>query len=496
MNDASASSGPPPIYYGIATTAAGGGELETFLEARGLDPELASRIGFGISNGRIEIPYVRNGKLVYRKYRNIAKKGFSCDAGQEPFFWNIDVLKDESLVGHPLIITEGEFDALAAIQAGYPRTISVPNGGPKAKDEERTFGYLDDVGKDLRGVEEVILAVDNDEVGTNLLEALSLQLGRARCKWIRYPKGCKDLNQALEVYGVRGVKAALETATWIKVNGVYLLDGLPPLSEKVAYDIDIPGMEKHINLRLGDFSVWTGIPGSGKTTFLTDVMCRVVDKHGFKVAFASFEQPPQTEHRRALRTWKMGKYQKFMTDAEKAEADRWIQDRFVFIVPDEDDDVSLKWVMEKCAAAVLRHGVHAIVIDPWNEMDHDVQPGQTETQYTSMAIRQFRRFAKKHNVHLAMVVHPAKMSRDKNGKYAIPSLYDISGSSHWYNKTELGIVVHRGNAEAGESAQIIIAKTKYESEIGVRGVVDVLYMPDTGRYQVKQTYRPPGLYGE
>ena len=37
----------------------------------------------------------------------------------------------------------------------------------------------------------------------------------------------------------------------------------------------------------------------------------------------------------------------------------------------EDDSLpSIKWVLDLAKAAVLRHGVRGLVIDPYNELDH------------------------------------------------------------------------------------------------------------------------------
>jgi len=53
--------------------------------------------------------------------------------------------------------------------------------------------------------------------------------------------------------------------------------------------------------------------------------------------------------------------------------DRWIEDRFLFIdhdFDDPDDDVTLEWIIERAADAVLRYGIRCLVIDPWNEIEH------------------------------------------------------------------------------------------------------------------------------
>lgn len=462
----------------IASTADGTEALERFLTERRLDPETAAKYGVSASNGRINIGYKRDGEIVKNKYRGLTEKEFYQDPGVQ-FFWNIDVLKDESLKNEPLIITEGEFDALAAIQSGFVRTMSVPNGAP-AQADTASLSYLDEVERELRDIPVIVLAVDSDDAGANLLHDISIRVGKSRCKWVKYPKGCKDLNDALKAYGERGVQESINRASWVSVDGLYRMSELPPIPYKIPHSIGIVGFENHLNIRKGDFSVVTGIPGHGKTAWVNDVMCRLVVNHSFKISVASFEQQPQTDHKRNLRTWHSGKLEKYMGDEEKEKADKWIDDNFIFIAPDDDDDVTLEWTLERAATSVIRHNANMVIIDPWNEMDHQKPKDTTLTEYTGFAIKQFKKFAKKYNVHVMVVAHPAKMKRNNDGNYPVPSLYDISDSQHWYNKVDLGIVVHRG-----ENGDIIrIAKSKYHNEIGKPGDVDVKYSLDTGRYIV------------
>lgn len=471
---------PIPASSATATTAAGQQALETFLMGRGLDPEVAARYGLKESNGRIEIPYLRDGIIRNRKFRGLSEKTFSQDGGAQ-FLWNIDVLSDESLASEPIIITEGEFDALAAIQSGYLRTVSVPNGAPAQRDTA-SLKYLDEVEEILRKETVIILAVDDDEAGSNLLHDLSIRLGKSRCKWLKYPKGCKDLGDALRLFGVRGVQATIQRASYVSVRGLYAMSELPPVPPRRIFSVGIPGFDKYMRLRLGDFSVVTGTPGHGKTTFVNDILCRILTNYrGLKVAIASFEQSPQSDHRRNLRTWHAGKLEVRMSEEEIAAADAFIDEKFVFIVPDDDDDVTLDWVLERAATAAIRHGVKIVVLDPWNEMDHERPKDMSLTEYTGFAIKQFKKFARKYQVHLMVVAHPAKMHRSKDGKYPIPTLYDISDSAHWYNKPDYGFVVHR---DTDGSSSVIIAKSRYQDQLGELGIIDVAFSRETGRFSV------------
>lgn len=444
------------------------------LAGRGLDIELLVKLGVGAS-GKLDgvsigIPFTADGQRVGCKHRSISgDKRFAQDVGSAQVFYNLDCLRDETLATAPLVITEGEIDCWSALQAGYPRTVSVPGGAPSkpTKGEGRKYAFLET--PLLKNVDKIILAVDGDEPGANLLHDLSVRLGAYRCHFVKYPKGCKDLNDALRLYGERGVQATLQRAQPIKIHGYYELDQLPPAPQPRAHDCGIIGLSEHYKLRLGDLTVITGVPGHGKSSFINEICCRMTQNHGWKTVFASFEQMPQTDHRRALRSFYNEKLEKMMGPKELADADAWINQHFGFIVPDEDDDVTLEWMLNVLEQSALRKEAQIVVIDPWNEMDHTRPPDMTMTEYTGYAIKQFKKFARYHNVHMIVAAHPAKMKRDRDGKYPVPSLYDIADSAHWANKPDVGIIVHRPDLSVNETL-IKVAKVRYAT-IGIPGEV-------------------------
>lgn len=494
-------------FGGIATIVAGrektmalSDQHQQELEARGIDAELAVKLGMRSSRklggDAVAIPFFQGTEVVNWKYRRINKssdqQNFSQEADAQKCFWNINALLDETLANEPLIITEGEFDAIVAMQAGFARVISVPDGAPQqeigADDTGRKYSYVYDAKAALSDVREIILCVDNDPQGIGLLNDLALRLGKARCKWVRYPlrsketgERCKDLNEVWQLYGEKGVQRTLEGAQWMRVDGVYRMSELPPVPQAMPHDVGLVGMERHYNVRCGDLCIVTGIPSHGKSSFINEVACRMVQHHAWSVAFASFEQKPQIDHRRNLRTWLNGKMVKDQSLEEKRRADEWIDANFSFIVPNEDDDVTLEWTLDKCAAAILRHGVKMVVIDPWNEMDHIRPADMSLTEYTGFAIKQFRKLAHKYQVHVVVAAHPTKQQKDKDGTFAVPTLYDISDSAHWYNKADVGIVVHK----TGDRQSLIrVAKSRYHDQIGVPGDMDAIFSPEAMRYTI------------
>ena len=73
-------------------------------------------------------PYWRDAKesIVHITYREIKEKGFKggCEKGTEPILWGMWHIDD----WRPLVITEGQPDAMAIWQSGYTNVVSAPSG--------------------------------------------------------------------------------------------------------------------------------------------------------------------------------------------------------------------------------------------------------------------------------------------------------------------------------------------------------------------------------
>lgn len=509
---------------------------QSFLEERGLDVETCVRFGFETVEGKpswLSIPYVSGGRVVNHKYRRTqGDKAFRQDKDAEKVFWNIDCLRDPSLNGEPLVITEGELDAIVAIQNGFPRTVSVPDGAPgksQGADAGAKYSYVtDEFLKLIAGVKRIILATDGDDPGANLMHDLSIRLGRYRCQYVSYPKvepervakrvgfeRCKDLNDVHSVYGGAKVVQLLKSSRWLRVDGVFRMSELPPLTYPSAYDIGIARLGNHFKIRPCDLSVVTGIPSHGKTTFANEVAGRMAlplagsdeaesvrgllpfnghqlgfevpqdHGHGWSVAIASFEQQPQTALRRALQRFR-GRvhHTNLNADAERA-IDEWIDRHFALMVPNEDEEVSIEWMLERMATAFVQFGCKLAIVDPWNEMDHVRPQGMSLTEYTGYAIKAFRRVAAKYQAHVMVLAHPTKMERRKDGTLPVPDLYDVSDSAHWYNKPDAGITIYR-EAKEGQADRTMIWVQKTRSEdIGEPDRIYGKLLRNQGRFEIE-----------
>lgn len=460
-------------------------QFTKWIESRALDEEIVDRLGVSpyekAGKTWIEIPFFKNGSVVNKKHRCLDEKIFFQEKDGEKIFYNQDVLFDETLDDQPLIITEGEIDAWTFIQCGYAKTISVPDGAPNEiiDGESQKYSYLRQYIPVIKKSPYVILAVDNDKNGQNLLHDLATRIGRGKCQWIKYPQGCKDINDALIKYGQKGVVKSYETRQSLSMDGVYRANDLPPVPEAKIYDIGMDGIDDLFKFRLGDFSVCTGIPSMGKTTFVNDMINHTVVNNSINVCYASLEQHPVLDHMRNLKQWYIGHF----TGSNVHEAHAWVNKYFSFIYPSDEqqmnDELSLDWFLKQAEYAVERYNSKIIVLDPWNELEHVPYSDQSLTEYVGMSIRKIKRFAKIMNVHVMVVAHPTKQQKDRHGNFSIPSLYDISDSAHWYNKADLGIVIHRN--DMGDTI-FKTAKSRYWNIIGKVGTCTFKFNDQTKHF--------------
>jgi len=176
---------------------------------RGIPEQIlaANKIGYGQSwkdcKG-IQFPFYKNGEVVNIKHRSYDKR-FRQEKDAEKCFYRFDAIQEDG--SRPIIITEGEIDALSIQTAGHDRVCSVPDGAPSegAKHFETKFDFLNSAEDALNICGKVILAVDNDGPGKRLEEELARRIGAERCYRVEYPAGCKDPNDVLVHHG----KAAL-----------------------------------------------------------------------------------------------------------------------------------------------------------------------------------------------------------------------------------------------------------------------------------------------
>lgn len=489
------------------------------IEGRGLDPEVVVKLGIHTAhsadgqvvpdvNGNVIVfPYYENGVVVAEKYRAAGKR-FWQKAGGKKTFYNADVLDDPALENGSaaLCIFEGELDCVAALSCGFPFSVSVPDGAPPAIDPSKPSEPIDPTadatGKyeflwnnrdRLKRVKRFILAVDNDPPGQRLAAELVRRLSASRCLFVTYPDGCKDLNDVLMRHGAEAVSAVLNAAQPYPVKGVYTLKDFP---DRGAIETFLTGWETVDTLFKAfapSFVVVTGIPGHGKSSWTTHLTVNLAELHGWKTALFSPEMPIVPHMRDKIRRIAGRSAIDRMSKERLANVDRWIDEHFVFIDhdnQDDDEDITLEWLLERAADAVLRHGIRVLEIDPWNEIEHAKDPRESMTEYVNRALRTLKKFGQRYGIMVIVVAHPTK-DVGKDGKSRVPTLYDVSDSSAWANKPDIGIVIDRPDPNIDET-MVYVKKVRFEGT-GEKGAVKMRFDRETSRYELLNAAGAPDL---
>lgn len=222
----------------------------------------------------------------------------------------------------------------------------------------------------------------------------------------------------------------------------------------------------------GLFTVVTGVPSMGKSTFTEALLLNLAARDGWRVAVFSPEQAPVERHVAHVASVLAGRPWTALDAAAKAKWQAWIDEHYAWI--DSTDGCTLDEVLRRADVIRRARGLDALLIDPWNELDHERPAHVTETQHIGASLTKLRRWGRRRNVATFLVAHPKKLEKTRSGEYPVPSLYDISGSSTFRDKADFGVVVHRDQAAGGDT-EIHVVKDRFGG--GYRGKRPLRWIP-------------------
>jgi twinkle protein len=411
----------------------------------------------------IKFNYFAGGELVNIKYRD-GRKNFKLYKGAEKVFYNID-----SIVGYTeCVIVEGEMDVLALHEAGIKNVISVPNG---ATLNSNNLDYLDNCIDYFEDKEKIILAVDSDEAGQALQAELIRRLGSEICYLATF-EDCKDANEYLLKHGkeklpgrIKGSKPVpMENVTTFRdIEGEitdFVHNGFKP-----GYQVGLEHFDSIFSTYTGQFITVTGIPSSGKSDFVDQMVIGYNQNYRWKTAFASPENVPTYLHAHKL----MRKVWQGMPTKADIGGDKWNQiadhcnESFFHI---DMERYTLESVLRKAAELVKRKGIKCLVIDPFNKVRDVDSKTEDVNKYTMEYLQKIEIFAKKYDVLVFIVAHPTKMYKDKDGKIEEPTMYNIKGGGEWYDASYHGLLVHRDYENKTVKCKVLKVKFQNLGENG------------------------------
>ena len=412
----------------------------------------------GKQENTIQFNYVMGNELINIKYRD-GRKNFKLYKGAEKVFYNIN-----SIIGHKdCIITEGEMDVLALHEAGITNAISVPNG---ATLHHNNLDYLDNCIDYFDDKEKIILAVDTDEPGLALRAELVRRLGAEVCYLVDFDD-CKDANEYLIKNGKEKLKETINKARAYPLENVttfkdiegdvkdFVTNGFKP-----GFQIGLENFDRIFSTYTSQFITVTGIPSSGKSDFVDQMVVGYNANYNWKTAFASPENAPNYLHAHKLmrKVWGNMPQREDIGGAKWNEVADHVNDNFFFI---DMEKYTLESVLRKGAELVKRKGIKCLVIDPFNKVRDKNASSLDVNLYTMEYLTKIETFAKKYDVLVFIVAHPTKMYKNNEGKIEEPNMYNIKGGGEWYDASYHGLLVHRDYVL--KNTKVKVLKVKFQN---------------------------------
>lgn len=446
----------------------------------------------------IQFNYIRKGRRINIKFRD-SQKNFKLNKGSELIMYGLDLIKPASWC----VITEGEFDAMAVFEAGAQENklmfaCSVPNG---ASTGNQNLTYLDNSIDEFENKEKIYLALDNDAPGIKLRDELSRRLGKERIWLVDFPEGCKDANDVLLTHGSKVLVDCINQAKPFPLEGVSKASD----SRKEIHNLYNHGMpqgdmigyqefDKLMSWRPSEFTLVTGVPGHGKSSFVDQVIVELAKKHGWKFGIFSAEKQPIKVHvAELIEKYSGKKFGKGGVDSLQPEeldpAIDFVNNHFYFINL-KDNDLTVEGILNKGKELVKKMGINCLIIDNWAFVEHKIERGMNEHQYTGLQLSKIKIFKEAYDCGVILVAHPQKLKKE-NGKVEVASGYSVSGSSHFFNKVDNGITVYRDFER--ELVEVHVWKVRWRFT-GKTGMQEFKYNLETTCYNEYENTTHDGQY--
>lgn len=427
--------------------------------------------------GNIVFPFYQSGLLTYVKYREpripAPKLKEWQMPGTCPILLNMDAVDPKK----PLIITEGQIDAMSCHEAGYVNVVSVPGGCDNVDWIETCWDWLDKV-------QEIILFGDNDAPGQKMVQTVARRLGEYRCRVVsEYPSSpklgreCKDANEILTQCGDFVLSDVIESAKTVPIKGLIDLADVHPVDPTSVERIKtmVPKLDESIGgLRFGAITVFTGKAGNGKSTMAGLLLLNAIEQ-GYNVCAYSGELPKEdfqewinlqaagSDYITLKYDSVKGKQVPVISYAAQKSIIEWYRGHFFLFDSTEVFEKSeSESIIEVFQVAARRHNCKLFLVDNLMTAMSDTDE---ETKAQGRFMNALKRFAIRYDCHVVIVAHPRKTKKDEQ-----IGQDDIGGNSATVKLAHSAIVVEKPNL------RIIKAR-----DSGLTGHIECCYCGDSRR---------------
>ncbi|CAO3372870.1 AAA family ATPase [Azospirillum argentinense] len=386
--------------------------------ARKLSERAIAAYRIGEQGRTIVFPSLVDSELRFVKYRPIDdKRKMRVEPDCEPVLFGWQVIDRNA---REVTICEGEIDAPSLFDYGFP-ALSVPFGGGKGEKQR----WIEAEYERLLRFETIYLALDNDPEGEAAVEEIVARLGRHRCRRVILPH--KDANDCLTA-GIpeAEIRRCFETAATMDppelVRAGQFTDDVirlfwPVEGQRVGYTLPYGKVRDRLLFRPGEFSIWTGPSGHGKSQILSHAGVEWGNQ-GAKVCIASLEMaPPQFLRRMVKQAGNVDRPTEPFIRKIMGWMDEWL---WTFNLVGKTGVQPLLDVFEY---ARCRYGCDVFVIDSLMRLGI----GSEDYQGQEQAVFTLVNWTVEKGVHIHLVAHSRKADTKTGG--TAPETEDIKGAS-------------------------------------------------------------------
>ena len=254
-----------------------------------------------------------------------------------------------------------------------------------------------------------------------------------------------------------------------------------------------PDVDKNWTWKRGELTCVTGYPNHGKSEWVIQMMVIKAAFDGWKFALFCPENFPAEELFTKIIQMYIGRSANFKDGHKRMsleELDRGLafaHEHFFLLAPNEDEEMSPATVLAYFDHLHKAHGIDGVLVDPWNQLDHDDTGGIRSDQYLRKWLTKLKRFAQKRQLCFVYTAHPAGDVTDRaTGELKVPKAYNISDGKMHNNKCDNVLAIHRPKFPAS-TVDLHIHKIKKWGLVGKAGIVYLDFLPEQFRY-----YAPAG----
>ncbi len=437
--------------------------VKAWLTFRGFTDETIRRYRLAVNgDGELIMPTIKGGQFLNAKYRKLPKS-FRQESGAMPTLYGWHVLEECFPTARSVIITEGECDAMALTQYGFP-ALSVPMGGGGGRKQD----WIDNDFDELMRFDTIYLATDMDDAGERAAEEITRRLGAERCRRVTLP--FKDANECL----MRGVtfEVMQEAMRSAKSNDPVELKRAGVFTEEVmelflsggtmgAVGVRTPWGKDEIRLRPGELTIVSGYSGSGKSTLLSQMAIDGITQ-GTRWCVASMEMPA----RATLGGMVQMVCQTPTPDSQSIkQVMRWLDERiWIFDVRGSAQADRMITVFDYAAR---RYAISHFIVDSLAKC------GIAEDDYNGQKkfVEQLTDLNHTHGCNTMLVAH----SRKQESESIRPRKHDVRGATAITDMADNVMIVWRDKSENGENkAELIVDKQRLT---GWEGSINLHYDP-------------------